>query len=633
MAADGLGPRRLDARNGYSVFYKGKTLLSRIDPIKQAETLAEQNFPLKSRSLYLCPSPLFGYGLSAILAALPPDSAVLCVEADKELALWTQKNFDPTLLAIKTLRLVYTGDPLALCDFIRAEWGSRFFRRVIMLRLNSAWQLAPASYDTMAAVIGRNIAIEWSNAMTLSRMGRLYARNAIRNLPLLAYATDIKGGGRRRPGLPLSPAASRLTPPPPLGATAPKPPRCPDHPELCSANLETQAGLAPQARSASSAGALSGCNVLVLGAGPSLDETLDALGAVCRAPKRCFIICVDTALQALYARAIQPDLVVALEAQHWNLRDFIGLDGWRIPIAMDLSALPATRSALGGEIFVFWTKWTPLRFFDTLQAINALPLELPALGSVGLSAVSLALNLGAAKVLCAGLDFSFTLDKYHCRDSPGHRAALRASNRLRSPVPAASIFRAGSFFAESKLPTFPARCDPAMKNYRQLFEEEFAATNKVFDITGSGLSLGVPILTYQQAAAFIGENTPDAAQKTGHWTDETPSQTPASQAAEPSSHGEETVGLDEPLEAFVRNEQAKLDEILAILQGRQKSDPETTSKRLESLLDETDYLWAHFPDCAAAGGRRPPATDIAFLKRIRAEIPPFKRLFSHLPEY
>jgi hypothetical protein len=49
---------------------------------------------------------------------------------------------------------------------------------------------------------------------------------------------------------------------------------------------------------------------------------------------------------------------------------------------------------------------------------------------------------------------------------------------------------------------------------------------------------------------------------------------------------------------------------------------------LDGLLDECDYLWAHFPECAGAGGRRPPADDISFLKRVRAEIDPFLRLWE-----
>ncbi|MDR0550696.1 MAG: hypothetical protein LBG72_01615, partial [Spirochaetaceae bacterium] len=50
--------------------------------------------------------------------------------------------------------------------------------------------------------------------------------------------------------------------------------------------------------------------------------------------------------------------------------------------------------------------------------------------------------------------------------------------------------------------------------------------------------------------------------------------------------------------------------------------------RLDELLDACDYLWAHFPDCAGRAGRRPPASSVNFLKRVRAEIEPFLVLFK-----
>jgi hypothetical protein len=55
-----------------------------------------------------------------------------------------------------------------------------------------------------------------------------------------------------------------------------------------------------------------------------------------------------------------------------------------------------------------------------------------------------------------------------------------------------------------------------------------------------------------------------------------------------------------------------LVELRGILTG------EVAAERLDLLVDECDYLWAHFPDCT--GGRRPAVSDISFLKRLRMEI-------------
>jgi hypothetical protein len=64
------------------------------------------------------------------------------------------------------------------------------------------------------------------------------------------------------------------------------------------------------------------------------------------------------------------------------------------------------------------------------------------------------------------------------------------------------------------------------------------------------------------------------------------------------------------------------------LRGILTGDTIPAPGQLETLLDEADYLWAHFPECAGAGGLRPTGTDISFLKRIRTEIDPFIRLWD-----
>ncbi|GMO24565.1 MAG: DUF115 domain-containing protein [Termitinemataceae bacterium] len=543
------------ARSGFSLQYRGKTLLSTYNPIKQSERAVEAAFPLKNRTLYLCPSPLFGYGLGLLLKNLPPDSAVICAEADKALSHWTARSFDKSLLNTENslgnthrLQLVYAENPLVICDFVQKTFGKRAFRRVITIKLNSGWQIQEQIYTEMEKMLTKNIAIEWSNAMTLSKLGRLYARNAVRNLPLLATSKN-------------------------------------------AADIN-----------------LSGRNVLVLGAGPSLDDLFDHLmPGICG----CYIICVDTALGGLLERGIKPDLVVALEAQHWNLRDFIGAHP--IPIAMDLSALPATADFCGSggcqSPYLFWTQWTEMRFFEKLAATGLLPIELPAAGSVGLSAVALALKLNAKKVLCAGLDFSFTVDKYHCKGSPSYRANLQNTNRFKPPIPFAAAFRLAAFSCTAKDGS-QVRSDPSMKNYRDLFSLCFSNAKNLFDIKNSGLPLGIKSISYNEAIEIVLENT--SVKKITSDTDTLKKQN--------LSVNEKKIAAAQ----FIQNEITNLNALLRILQGKKN----TGTTLLENLIDETDYLWAHFPDCAGAGGQHPPVTDITFLKRVRVEIAPFLKLFD-----
>ncbi|MDR1400335.1 MAG: DUF115 domain-containing protein [Treponema sp.] len=538
-------PRQLPARRGFSVFYKNKTLLSRIDPIAQAERLVA-SLSVSGKTLYVCPSPLYAYGLASLLERLDADSAILCVEADEQLFALAHEALGA--LHDSRVCLVFAGCGVApLRAFVKKRWGSRAFQCVHTLRLTVGWQLFPALYEELVVALRRDLLTDLSNAMTLTRLGRLYIRNAIRNLPFLAHSLSFDA-------------------------------------------IATRFGAAP---------------VLVLGAGPSLDPVLDRLApdpAVHARETRPFrIVCVDTSLGALRARDIPPDLVVALESQHWNLRDFVGLGGWNAPLAMDLSALPATKDTLGSELALFATEWTPLRFFTRLKAAGLMPETFPPLGSVGLSATAIALRVSTGPLIVAGLDFSFTLDHYHARDTPSHRELLRRQSRLNSPINAAAAFRAGTFIACSKS-GLPTRSDPALNTYRNLFEDEFSGEARLYDIEGPGLSLGLKTLSMQAALALLQKASPSSV---------APSLSPHIEASSISS--------------FIQNEVAMLHSLKAMLCGDRAASPE----ELEPLLLACDYLWAHFPDRA---GKVPPSMplsmDISFLKRVRVEIDFMLRLFS-----
>jgi hypothetical protein len=610
-------PLRVAARRGFSVSYKGKTLLSTRDPVALAESAVLAVLKLRGPTLYFCPSPLYGYGLRLLLESSSEDSAVLCVETDKKLLELSNGTIDESVLANPRFLLAHTGDGAALAALVRKTWGSRRFRRVEQLRLGGGWQLSPALYDALADTLRRELALDWGNAMTLAKLGRGYARNALRNLALV----------------PRSPPLSAL-----------------------------DFGAAP---------------VLVLGAGPSLDKFLDGLAARFGDPGgggRPFkIICVDTVLSSLYARRIKPDLAVALESQHWNLRDFIGLGGWEIPVAMDLSALRATAEMLGGHPRLFFTPWTKLALLSRLKSTGLLPEELPPLGSVGLSAVAIACRLSAGPIIVAGIDFSFTLDLSHARSAPAHLEKLRGQTRLRSLIDPEGAFRRGCCAALSKTGE-RVRSNQTMKNYRDLFQREFAGPGdesghcgRIRDVAGSGLSLGLETLNVEAACAVLGGENPGAFSGAegggrGNGAAATVNATAVNATAVNATavnatavnatavnatavnatavnatavnatainatainatalSAEDTAKL---LPLFVEAELAGLQRLRGILTGEIAEGPE----QVGALLDRCDYLWAHFPDCAGAGGRRPGETDLGFLKRVRAEIDPFIKIF------
>ena len=536
----------------------GKTLLSGIDPVRRAERTADA-VSIKDKTLYFCPSPLYGYGLERLFSRLEteaPNSAVLCIEADRELYELSEKSITPSLFAGNKMRITNICEKAELCSFVRKTWGARTFRRVEVIRFSGGWQLFPAVYDSLCDALRREIVTDWSNALTLTKLGRLYIRNAVRNLAMIPLFSSIE-------------------------------------------NLSY--GKAP---------------VLVLGAGPSLDETLDILekkksGLHNRKNRPFKIICVDTSLGALKDRGIVPDLAVILESQHWNLRDFIGCNGWNVPTAIDLSALPASARVLAGKGFLFFTPWTDLRIFERLKKAGLLPAVIPPLGSVGLSAVELGRRLTKGKIICAGLDFSFTFDKYHARGTPGHRDRLNLQTRLRGLCNAA--YGEGVFAAASKS-GFSVYSSPALVNYRNLFQREFGADTRIFDMEGSGLPLGVKTISMDEAMDVLNDS-------------ENFTRNESENAVKLNGDlNEEREVLKEKLLIFLKSERNRLRETLDILTGGTVADHE----RLNVLVDECDYLWAHFPDFAGKDGQRPALGDISFLKRLRAEIEPMAGLMERI---
>jgi hypothetical protein len=315
-------------------------------------------------------------------------------------------------------------------------------------------------------------------------------------------------------------------------------------------------------------------------------------------------------------------MAVILESQHWNLEDFTGLSSWNVPAAMDLSALPRSADVLSGELFLFFTPWTELNIFKRMGTAGLLPTALPPLGSVGLSAVAIARILTDGIIMCAGLDFSFTLDSSHARSTPEHKKRLRLHNRFAGMLNAEAAFGQAVFSAVSKTGR-KVLSNPSMRNYRDLFEREFGSVENgqgpFFDMdggtAGSGLPLGIKTLPPQEAYKALSNGCSI-----------TPNISPNGYACL-----NENTSDAEKLSAFIRDEQNRLIRLRNMLSGETTMD----YAALARLVDECDYLWAHFPDYAAAS-RRPAQAEleagshaaISFLKRIRVEIDPFMNLYT-----
>jgi hypothetical protein len=143
-----------------------------------------------------------------------------------------------------------------------------------------------------------------------------------------------------------------------------------------------------------------------------------------------------------------------------------------------------------------------------------------------------------------------------------------------------------------------------MKNYRDLFEQEFGGDSRIFDIEGAGLSLGVKTLSMEDAINSLVKIDPQFITR-GR-----------------GGAGAQREEKENKLNSFYKTEKELLQELRGLLTGEAAADNE----RLAVLINECDYLWAHFPDYAAS--RRPELSDISFLKRLRTEIDPMLKLLD-----
>jgi hypothetical protein len=307
--------------------------------------------------------------------------------------------------------------------------GLHCFRRVQVVPLCGSYHLDRAGYDALRAGLQEEIRQFWQNRITLAHMSRLWLRNLFTNLLTLASCGEAGGPQERASARP----------------------------------------------------------ILVAGAGPSLEA---ALPRIARVRERLTLLAVDTALPVLADAGLPPDWVYALDAQHYNLEDFLPAHDPGLTLLCDLSSCPNVLR-LFPHRGAFATRFAPLALFDRLQAAGLLPPELPPLGSVGVTAVQAALSLTAGPVLLAGLDFCYPGGRTHARGAPSHRRALGACSRL-APL-GMSAFETIAARARLRVAGKGGRrysSDLVLRSYALQLRALAQASGRLYDLGEEGLETG-----------------------------------------------------------------------------------------------------------------------------------------------
>jgi hypothetical protein len=173
--------------------------------------------------------------------------------------------------------------------------------------------------------------------------------------------------------------------------------------------------------------AYEGVPAFIVGAGPSLDKNIGALGD---AVKKGIVIATNSSASALAKRGIEPQVLACIESIDVSrfLRDLPFVD--RVLRAFSLSASPQALRTGAGPL---------LPIYEALPAIGE-PLRqlvgepgLPVCASVSTAAVALALRMGCNPIVLVGHDLAFTGGAAYARGTPyeGSRAHVTDDGNLR----------------------------------------------------------------------------------------------------------------------------------------------------------------------------------------------------------
>ncbi len=405
--------------------------------------------------------------------------------------------------------------------------GIEQFRRVQPLHLCRAYELYRDAYDRMQMILEEELQTYWKNKITMVHMGRLWVRNALENLHRIAWSESLESLSTRSP-------------------------------------------------------------VVVAGAGPSLEDSLSLIRQI---RERVVLLATDTALPVLASERIRPDAVIALESQLVNIQDFIGMLFEGVPLICDITCSPNVVQLFDNPIYFFSSAFYPLSLFERMSAAGLMPFQLPPLGSVGVTALYIALELTRAPVFVAGLDFSYIRNQSHARGTPIYRLMYRRASRI---LPVGQI----SYESILKRPLLKVKgedgkdlqSDLVLHGYAQQVSRIYRKRPRFFKLSYKGFDIGAPAVeTEAQFEREMG-NHPFLSEN-GFVAELRPRETGK---ASSESFGQK-------LERFVEQETNRLARGVETIGNLIRSGGEdvfaaSPGAPLMNLLEELDYLYFYFPD-------------------------------------
>ncbi|MGL1891869.1 MAG: DUF115 domain-containing protein [Spirochaetaceae bacterium] len=312
------------------------------------------------------------------------------------------------------------------------------FKRCELINLNGGYELHKSEYDNILQILLKQLHTYWKNRYTLTQMGHLWIKNSIKNLPYLDKSKPYTEIKTNKP-------------------------------------------------------------IVIIGAGESTEKILDLLITY---REKVFILCVDTALQILLEYDITPDVVLALEAQFYNLPDFYGAKDKNIDIIYDLSSYPGVLRNLTGNKYHSITKFSDSNLLTKIKNMGISDEMLPPLGSVGITAIYIGLKIAKNSIFLAGLDFAYRRGKTHSKGSPYHISSLIGWNKLNPGDSYINCLKRPLQDVKNKVGDIE-NTDTILYEYSLYAKELLCGTNNIFDLTQNGMDLGVPLINNDEFIKII----------------------------------------------------------------------------------------------------------------------------------
>ena len=290
------------------------------------------------------------YVLEEALRRVPADAQVTAIEQDAALFRKALELRDISgVLADKRLTLLVGETPLSVSrELDRSSWGLSF-RRPCLLEHPVYAQLNLEYLRDIRKRILELFEVEKSGVATRAAGQKEFTRNILRNLPRLAAA----------------PGVSEL---------------------FCM---------------------FRGKPAVLVSAGPSLNKHLPRLKEL---QGRAVIICVDTAMRAVLAAGIKPDLVAAVDFTPTNLKHFKGVDTSALPVVAASIVYPACLEEHKGPLFSLFndypiTDWLIPFLGDAGHVVVG--------DSTAHTAFHIADNMGCSPLILIGQDLAHTGGRTH----------------------------------------------------------------------------------------------------------------------------------------------------------------------------------------------------------------------------